>query len=70
MIGMTDNPIKAYRVDHGLSLERLAAKFGVHKTTAMRWEARPVPPSRVLEIERETGISRHTLRPDLYPEAV
>jgi len=26
-----------------------------------------VPAERVLEIERATGVSRHDLRPDLYP---
>lgn len=26
-----------------------------------------VPAERVLEVERATGISRHKLRPDLYP---
>lgn len=26
-----------------------------------------VPAERVLEIERATGVSRHELRPDIYP---
>jgi DNA-binding transcriptional regulator YdaS (Cro superfamily) len=26
-----------------------------------------VPPEVVLDIERETGVSRHDLRPDIYP---
>lgn len=26
-----------------------------------------VPAERVLKIEKETGVSRHELRPDLYP---
>jgi len=26
-----------------------------------------VPAERVLEVERATGVSRHDLRPDLYP---
>lgn len=29
-----------------------------------------VPPEVVLDIERETGVSRHKLRPDIYPEEV
>jgi hypothetical protein len=29
-----------------------------------------VPSERVLDVERATGISRHRLRPDLYPEPV
>jgi len=28
---------------------------------------RPCPPALVLPVERATGISRHELRPDLYP---
>lgn len=28
-----------------------------------------VPAERVLEIEKATGVSRHELRPDLYPIA-
>lgn len=28
---------------------------------------RQVPAERVLEVERATGVSRHELRPDLYP---
>lgn len=27
-----------------------------------------IPAERVIEVERKTGISRHILRPDLYPE--
>lgn len=28
---------------------------------------RPCPPQLVLDVERETGVSRHELRPDIYP---
>ena len=28
---------------------------------------KPLPAEHVLQVERETGISRHELRPDLYP---
>jgi DNA-binding transcriptional regulator YdaS (Cro superfamily) len=64
---MHDNPIKAYRTSHGLTLEQFGGMFGIVKTTAMRWEDGRVPAERVLEIERKTGISRHELRSDLYP---
>lgn len=62
------NAIKSFRSDHGLSLERFGAMFGVHKSTALRWEEKQVPAERVLEIEKQTGIPRGKLRPDLYPE--
>lgn len=44
----------------------LARALNVRHPTFYRW--RKVPPRRVLEIERITGISRRRLRPDLYPE--
>ena len=31
---------------------------------------RRVPAERVLEVERLTGVSRHELRPDLYPPPI
>ena len=48
-------------------LEDLAALLGVDKGTLSRWENGRVPAERVLEVERVTGVSRHDLRPDLYP---
>ena len=43
----------------------LAKKLGITAQALSQW--RVVPPNRVLEIERITGVSRHELRPDLYP---
>jgi len=54
--------------DPRLTLEELAGRFGVNKSTVLRWEEERVPAERVLDVERETGVSRHDLRPDLYPE--
>jgi transcriptional regulator with XRE-family HTH domain len=65
---MNNNPLKRYRDAADLSLEELAAKFRVNKSTVMRWEAR-VPANRVVAIERVTGIPRQRLRPDLYRPA-
>jgi DNA-binding transcriptional regulator YdaS (Cro superfamily) len=38
--------------------------------TVSQWKERGVPATRVLEIERitEGEVTRHELRPDLYPE--
>ncbi|MFO1394687.1 MAG: YdaS family helix-turn-helix protein [Steroidobacteraceae bacterium] len=36
--------------------------------TNMKAHGRPIPPERVLEFERITGIPRTRIRPDLYPE--
>jgi len=46
-------------------LRALAAALGVSYQAVHKW--RRVPAHRVLEIERLRGISRTTLRPDLYP---
>lgn len=47
---------------------RLARKLGIKPQSVQAWCAIGViPPSRVLEVEKITGFSRHELRPDLYP---
>ena len=46
-------------------LSALARLLGVKHPTFYRWSR--VPAERVLQIERVTGVSRHELRPDLYP---
>jgi DNA-binding transcriptional regulator YdaS (Cro superfamily) len=42
-----------------------ARALDLYHQTVMRWKK--VPPMRVLEIERLSGVSRELLRPDLYP---
>ena len=46
---------------------RLAAMLGVKYQSIQYWKRR-IPAERVLEIERITGVSRHELRPDIYPK--
>lgn len=49
----------------------LSRALGISSQAIPQW--RQVPPNRVLEIERITGVSRHELRPDVFgrqPEAV
>jgi DNA-binding transcriptional regulator YdaS (Cro superfamily) len=66
---MSDHNVcfREIRRARGLSLRALASAIGVNKTTVLWWERRKVPAERVLDVERITGISRHELRPDLYP---
>lgn len=46
-------------------IAELARRLGVKHPTFYRW--RQVPSGRVLKLEEVSGISRHDLRPDLYP---
>jgi DNA-binding transcriptional regulator YdaS (Cro superfamily) len=61
-------PLRKHRAEAKLTLGQLAERFGVNKSTVLRWEEGRVPAERVLDVERTTGISRHELRPDLYSE--
>jgi DNA-binding transcriptional regulator YdaS (Cro superfamily) len=47
----------------------MADALGVSQPTVWRWlnQSRRVPAEYVLAIEAATGISRHELRPDIYP---
>jgi DNA-binding transcriptional regulator YdaS (Cro superfamily) len=46
-------------------LSGLAEPLGITIQAVSQWDE--VPPLRVLAVERLSGISRHELRPDLYP---
>jgi len=43
----------------------IAAKLRIARQAPYEWKR--VPASRVLDVEKITGIVRHKLRPDLYP---
>lgn len=47
----------------------LAKKLGTSQSRVWNWLNRDsrIPAEFVLPIERATGVSRHELRPDLYP---
>lgn len=46
----------------------LGRRLDVSREVVAQWvRRRRVPAERVLSIERETGVPRHELRPDLYP---
>ena len=42
-----------------------ARRIGITAQAVSQWDE--VPPLRVLTVERVSGVSRHDLRPDLYP---
>lgn len=45
--------------------KELAVQLGITPQALSQWDE--VPPLRVLDVERITGVPRHELRPDLYP---
>lgn len=51
--------------ERGLKL-KVARALKITHGAVSQWKE--IPPLRVLDVERVTGISRHELRPDLYPE--
>lgn len=46
-----------------------AKLLGLSQTAVWKWinRSRPLPAEHVLKVEAATGISRHDLRPDIYP---
>lgn len=52
----------------GFGAYRLAKMVGVKHPSVHAWVRRGrVPAARVIQVEEATGVSRHRLRPDLYP---
>jgi DNA-binding transcriptional regulator YdaS (Cro superfamily) len=50
-------------------LTALARALGIRAPSISEWKRRGrIPANRVLAIEAATGVPRHELRPDLYPE--
>ena len=48
----------------------LARLLGINRSSVNEWKKRgKIPPTRVLAVEKATGVSRYKLRPDLYPRA-
>lgn len=47
----------------------LARRIKTRPQVIQNWRGRGIPAERVLDVERATGgqVSRHDLRPDLYP---
>lgn len=58
-------PIVQQAAEKAGGLSELARKLGIKHNAFYRWHQ--VPASRVLQIEKITGISRHDMRPDIYP---
>lgn len=73
--GMTDfdsiNDLKAAALDEAKKAVKgntgLSRALGEEITPQAVSQWKQVPAERVLQVERATGVSRHRLRPDLYP---
>lgn len=65
----TNRPLRAAIEKLG-SQSALAELVGVRQPAVSKWLAKgaPLPAEFVLRVEAETGISRHELRPDVYPQ--
>lgn len=46
----------------------LARQLGCTRSAVCQWKR--VPATRVLAVERITGVSRNKLRPDIYPKGI
>lgn len=65
---MESEPIQK-AVEKAGGVNALARLTGVSYQAVQQWvKSRRVPAERVLIIESATGITRHALRPDIYPE--
>jgi DNA-binding transcriptional regulator YdaS (Cro superfamily) len=62
----SDGLLKAIEAAGGV--RALARLLKVRHPSVMEW--RDIPPHRLLEIERVTGVRRESLRPDFYIEDV
>lgn len=51
---------------HGMNLAAFAKAARVNKSTVTRWVQNGIPARRLVDLERETGVPRFELRPDLY----
>jgi DNA-binding transcriptional regulator YdaS (Cro superfamily) len=48
---------------------RIAKELDIAPQAISQWRRKGrVPPNRVLDVERVTGVHRHFLNPDIYPE--
>ena len=56
-------------VNRAGSQSALARIVGVGQPAVWKWlqSGKRLPAEHVLTVERETGVSRHVLRPDIYP---
>lgn len=64
-------PFAKYRKAKGLTIDQAAEKFGVNRTTIMRWEkGEPhIPVKRLPDALTLIGANARDLRPDIFEAA-
>ena len=50
-----------------ISHSQIAKHFGISRQSVYAWFKCEVPATRVIELEKISGVPRYELRPDLYP---
>lgn len=64
---MTKNPVRIAIDNMGGPTKAREALGLKTRVTLYNWMKKRVPAERVLDLERLSGVSRHDIRPDLYP---
>lgn len=68
---MTPTPFQALKraVEAVGSQSEFSRLLGVSQTAVWKWlqSSKRLPAEHVLTVEKATGVSRHWLRPDIYP---
>lgn len=67
---MTELEALQQAIDNAGSQTALAEKIGVKQQTVSHWvrKFKKASPVYALKIEKATGVPRHELAPDMYPE--
>lgn len=60
------DPVIAVAADRCGGVVKLSLMLGLSRAAVALWHR--VPAERVLQVEKITGVPRHLLRPDVYPE--
>ena len=63
---MSRDPSLQQAIEAAGNGKALAGRIGVSPQALSQWHR--VPAHRVLDVERISGVPRHELRPDLYPQ--
>lgn len=66
MPSLVPDPVVLKAIEKAGGTAALALWLGIQAPSIYSW--RRIPAERVLAVEAATGISRHELRPDIYPE--